>query len=351
MIRCLSNIVELKDYYSLWAGLGGQDVLCVFQTYDWVELAWSTCLSAVDGNRLYVLVWSQENLSDVVVFPFYIDANGTLRLIMDEHSDMCDCIYKRGRNHHIAFKEAWEHIQSDKTIKRILFSKLLPQSELLNYFGSLIHSSCICPINSHSWIEVLPCDDFPASQPQLRSKDKANVRAIKRKADKYRLRVLSKATGDEYPQFDIDTLVSEMKKRGWREPSFMTGCICDFCRGLYEREIAYIIELVASDENPVALNFILKLGSRRLSWIFLYSDCHSSTELYVKYFYSNTSSEPITFDFGTGGYEYKLGTFRPCMRLLFSLTVELEKIGKIKAALKSVVRAMKNFVKVIIGWF
>jgi hypothetical protein len=105
------------------------------------------------------------------------------------------------------------------------------------------------------------------------------------KADKYRLKVSSFKRGDEYPQKDIDRVVGEMMESGRRDTAFMSVEFQSFCRRIYELGMADVVELIGEGARTVALNFILRMGERRLSWIFLYTNPHASTELYVKYFY------------------------------------------------------------------
>ncbi len=347
-ISSINSVEGLKSVAELWQSLhrrilGGR----VFQTFDWCMSAWAYVLVSEKGNELYVLVWKQDGNDDVVIFPFYLDSKGSLRFIMDEHSDYCDCVYLPERNHHLAFKEALEFIRADKRVKQIALHKMDANSEALNYFAGLATQSQIAKENTNSWIEIAPSDDFAASQTQLRSKDKANVRAIKRKAERFNLRTYSMTKGDVYPDAEVNLIVSEMRQKGIRDDDFMPVTMRSFCRSIYEAGLSDILALYDEDGHIVAMNYILKMNSRRLSWIFLYTDSHASTELYVKYFYSNEIDSPIVFDFGSGGYEYKFGTFRPCTRALLGLTIVFDRRLALKLTFKRLLRASKDLVKQI----
>ena len=346
MITRYSSLEELEQLAPLWKEYGKSQGTRVFQTYDWCRLGWEDCLSKDSRNRLYVLKWSQENIADSVIFPFYVDGAGTLRFIMDCDSDVGDCIYAVGFNHHIAFKEALDYILRDQTINTIRLEKLEARSEILDYWGSLsLRRSKVEPVNAYSLIDVSVSEDFAASQPQLRSKDKANIRAIKRKADKYQLQLLSHAEGKEYPAEVIDAIASSMRKKGIRENSFLLGDFADFCRDVYNQGLSDILELIDAGGEPVAVNFILKEGHRRLSWVFLYTHAHASTELYVKYFYEFTKDMGVTFDFGSGCYDYKIGSFRPEMHLLYRMTIPLTRRARLTELVRTIWTDAKSLIK------
>lgn len=349
-ISKIDNNYELKRIESTWQSLCSHIPNCrIFQTFDWCWNAWECVLGPQSGNELYVLVWKQDGKEDMVIFPLYLDSKGCLRFIMDEHSDYCDCLYLPGRNHHLAFKDALEFIKADKRVKQIALHKMDADSEALNYFATLPLNAVAHKANTYSWIEVLHADDFAASQPQLRSKDKANVRAIRRKANKRTLRILHTKHKDPFPESDFLCLVNEMKRVNRRDVEFMPDSLKAFCRKIYENGCAEIVELLDENNTAVALNFVLLMGSRRLSWIFLYSDSHASTELYIKYFYDNPNRSEYIFDFGTGGYDYKLGTFRPCMRALWGVSVPLSKWKRLEDAYRCLVVSAKKVVKVLLN--
>ena len=207
MIRKVETIEALLGLKAQWDALvEHNNEQRIFQTYDWCVVAWNEYLKH-DAKSLYVLVWQQENVDDSVIFPFYLDKSDSLRFIMDEHSDYCDCIYVSGRNHHLAYKEALAYILNDKMVKQISLHKMDGNSEVLNYFTALAPQAVVAKENTYSWIDVASSNDFAASQKQLRSKDKANVRAIRRKADKRILRVLHAKRGDAFPETDFEHLI------------------------------------------------------------------------------------------------------------------------------------------------
>lgn len=345
MIKAVSDIEGFTNLGKIWKSLA-IDCPFIFQTYEWCYSAWRTYLN--DGtNRLYVLVWEQEGRLDKVLFPFYVDAVGTLRFIMDEHSDYCDCVYGPGVNHHLAFKEALELVKTDKSIKRIALTKLRGDSEILNYWGMLDSASHIKCANTISWIDVPQAEDFATSQEQLRSKDKANVRAIRRKAEKRDVAILKK--GGQFPVEVVKSLRDSMIAAGLRAQDFMPDSLVAFCEEIFNCGQSDIVLVKDNAGKVVALNFILLMGDRRLSWVFLYTDSHASTEMYVKYLNDECVKASFVFDFGTGGYDYKLGTFRPKLGLLFGLQLDLTRKECAKRLVREGVRLAKDSIKFCIG--
>lgn len=345
MIKVVSDIEGFENLGKVWISLPN-DCPFIFQTYDWCYSAWRKYLD--DGtNRLYVLVWEQEGRPDKVIFPFYIDATGVLRFIMDDHSDYCDCVYASGANHHLAYKEALEFIKKDKTITKVALSKLSGDSEILNYWGMLDSKSLITRANTISWIDVIQAEDFATSQEQLRSKDKANVRAIRRKAEKRDVVILKK--GDQFPVEVVKSLRDSMIAVGLRAQDFMPDSLVAFCEEIFNCGQSDIVLVKDNAGKVVALNFILLMGDRRLSWVFLYTDSHASTEMYVKYLNDECVKASFVFDFGTGGYDYKLGTFRPKLGLLFGLQLDLTRKECAKRLVREGIRLAKDSIKFCIG--
>lgn len=339
----------LKDFAPLWQSLCSRIPDCrIFQTFDWCWNAWECVLAPEAGNELYVLVWKQDGKDDIVIFPFYLDGTGSLRFIMDEHSDYCDCVYLPGRNHHLAFKDALEFIKADKRVKQIALHKMDADSEALNYFAALVPQASVCKDNTYSWISLAPGDSFLTTQSQLKSADKVRIRGIKRKADRFEMKIYSLAEGVGYPDEIITGLVEKMKSLSLRGGDFMREGMINFCRKLYEDGLSDIVVLYDSDGEAAIANYLLRMDGRLLSWVFLYSDSCAPTDLYVKYLCNKTITKQILFDFGSGGYEFKFRTFRPCTRALLGLNVILDQKLAMRFALRRTLRAAKDVLKLLL---
>lgn len=342
MIEIFDTREKLATLENEWRALEKNPILRIFQTYDWVT---SACESM--GISPYVMKWRQDGRKDTVICPFYLDAKGCLRFILDRHSDVCDCVYGDASTLHWAFKEVAEAIQADKRIKSVWLQKMNGDSAALNYLGVFLRGAFVYRDNAYSWVTSEKCDDFIAGQAQMKSKDKADLKAIRRKGEADTLRVLSAAAGDAFPQETIATLRAGMMAET-RSAEFLPDDLLVFAERIYVANRADILVLERGGE-AVALNFLLKKDRRYLSWIFLYSDPRTSSEMYVKYLTEKAREGGLTFDFGVGVYDYKIGTFRPQTALTYSLRYAKGKANAVRALVGANLRFLKDYIKSLRG--
>lgn len=342
IIDTLEKFDALKDE---WERIEQNPDMRIFQTFLWCRNAWDICVSKEKGARLWILRWHQDGKDDVVIFPFYIDGKGCLRFIMDRHSDVCNAVYDSRRvNRHWVYKEASEAILGNKAIKSVWLHKMVGKSEVLNNLGVSLRAPIIYKDNAFSWVESEQCEDFVAGQDQLKSKDKADLKAINRKAAKWSLETLSSGKGDVFPLEAIVALKTFMLSATSRKDDFLSAELMDFIRNVYERGGSDILVLKDGDEIK-ALNFVLKKNGRLLSWIFLFSDIKTSATLYVKLMSELAPKGPFIFDFGVGVYDYKIGTFRPYTNVTFSLRFGKTAWEHIKCAVGINLRFTKDYIK------
>ena len=344
MIDIIDTLDGFKALKPIWETLEKHPRLRIFQTYLWCRTAWDECLSKEKDNRLWILKWHQDGKDDVVIFPFFIDGKGCLRYIMDTHSDICNTIYFGANNRHLAYKEAAECIVANKDIKCVWLQKMYGDAEALRYLGVFLPAAVVYKDNAFSWVHSDKCDDFIAGQSHMRSKDKADLKAIRRKAGKYRLSILSATNGDEFPIKLIESFRERMLAETRREIAFLPDELISFVNRIYESGCADIVVL-NNEGAPVALNFVLKKANRYLSWIFLYTDPRASTLMYVKLLSEMAKRESFIFDFGVGVYSYKIGTFRPETGVTLSLRCGFTAWEHIKCAIAMNWRFTKDYVK------
>lgn len=343
MIEVVDTLEGFSALEPVWRKLEASSCLRLSQTFDWCFAAWTTHEGMRKGARLWILHWTSGKGEDVI-FPFYIDDSSTLRFIMDSHNDVNDVACMPGHNLHMAFYEAAEAIAANKQIKSVWFMYLQGSGSALNYFGVLLPARVIYRDHAFSWIDLIPGDDFVAGQKHLRSKDKANLKALVRKSADDVVEVFSFAKGDEFPRTVImemrDTMLHDSKRR----MSFFPDTMINFCECIYRKGLCKILVLKKAG-TVVALNFIECMRDREMSWIFLYSDPHASTEMYVKYFTRRQEPHVGIFDFGVGAYRYKLGTFRPCLAVTFSMRYGKTAFRQMMAFGHMLVRAGKDYLK------
>ena len=344
MIEVIETLEKMEALKEEWERLEQNPEVRIFQTYAWCRHAWEWCVSKEEGAKLWLLRWSQAGREDTVIFPFYIDGRGALRFIMDRHSDVCNAVYGERGDHHWCYKEVAEVILNEPKILAIQFQKLNGDSELLNQLGVFLPATLVYKDNAYSWVKSEQCDDFIVGQRQMRSKDKADLKAIRRKAEKYTLQVLSSVKGDDFPSDEVKYLRSEMQKLGLRKTSPFSDNAIEFIRKVYAENHTDIIILREGNEVK-ALNFVLKKQNVYLSWAFLYTDARTSTSMYVKLLTEWAKEQSLVFDFGVGVYSYKIGTFRPEMALTYSLLCGKTPWCHIKCTIAMNLRFVKDYLK------
>lgn len=314
----------------------------VFQTSEWVRAAWTHLLDN-GKNRLWIAKWTEEKSDAFVLFPAYVDAKGCLRFINDTHSDMGGCVVTSNANMHYAFREIAEAIREDKRIKSVWLQKLPSGSEALDSLGVFLKGAVIYRDNAYSWIESVACEDFIVAQAQLKSKDKADLKAIRRKVEKDCALEVLEGGKDAYPEEFVRSLVEHMKNENRSDEFFPKGML-EFTKDVFASGLADIIVLKRTDE-VIALNFLLKKEETFLSWIFLYKDARASSMMYVKYLTERAKQSGYEFNFGVGVYDYKIGSFRPRTKLTFSLRYRKSICGRLLDLALANIRLLKDIIK------
>ena len=344
MVDIIKTEEGLASLRQEWECLEQSNSVRVFQTYVWCEQTWKYIVSKEDGVQLWVLRWSQAGRNDTVIFPFYIDGQKNLRFLMDCNSDTCDAVYGERGDCHWCYKEVADAILNEPMIQTVNLQKLNGDSELLNQLGVFLPATLVYKDNAYSWVKSEQCDDFIVGQRQMRSKDKADLKAIRRKAEKYTLQVLSAAEGDVFPVDEIKYLRTEMQRLGLRKDCPFSDRAIEFIRQVYLAGGTDVVILREGNEVK-ALNFVLKKLNTYLSWVFLYTDSRTSTSMYVKLLTAWAKEHALVFDFGVGVYSYKIGTFRPEMALTYSLLCGKTPWRHMKCALAMNARFAKDYLK------
>ena len=344
MVTVIETTSAFEVLQTEWERFEDNPQMRIFQTYAWCKAAWDCYLSKEHGARLWILRWHQEGKDDVVIFPFYSDGDGCLRFIMDTHSDICDAVYPKGGNRNAVYKEVAEYILSERRIKSIWLQKMCGESEALRYLGVFLSAPVVYKDNAFSWVCSVKCEDYITNQTQMRSKDKADLKAIRRKAEKYEMDIISVEKGDPFPEEKILEFRKAMLANTSREIAFLPDDLVNFSRHIYDSSCADIVTL-SEQGKMVALNFILKKDKSYLSWIFLYTNPRTSTAMYAKLLTRLAQERAFEFNFGVGVYSYKIGTFRPETGLTFSLRCGLTWWRHLTCALAMNYRFAKDYLK------
>ena len=345
MIDIITDVRSFEQLKKEWERIECNPELRIFQTYVWCRTAWDSCVSKENGVRLWILYWHQEGKDDTVIFPFYIDRQRRLRIIMDTHSDICDSVHGPSNiNRHWAYKEAAEIIRCEKSISSVFLQKMDGRSELLNYFSVLLPGCVVSRDNAFSWLVAEQSDSFIAGQKQFRRKDRDRLKAIARKKDGFDFKILSLSNGDTFPEGYVVDLRKTMI--GWRrrDASFLTDHMINFIKEIYISGKCEIPVLV-KDGCVSALAFRLLKGNWISYWIVLYKEQRLTTELYLAYMMQKTQECGCVFDFGVGTYGYKLGVFRPKLGATFSLRYARNLFCHLLCLINANVRLLKDLFK------
>lgn len=342
MIEIIETEEKFKALESIWRKLEQGAKMRVFQTFDWCWNAWKYYHVCEEDVKLWIVHWSQGE--EHVIFPFYIDASKTLRFIMDTHSDTLDVIYQTGKNHHLAFKDCVESILEEKRIKSVLLQKTFGESESLRFFSVLLPGPCVCRDHAFSWVDVGSNLPFLANQNHLRSKDKVRYRGILKKANECELCILSAANGDAFPKDTILRIRNAMIGSSRADTSFLTNDMIDFIAKIYEKGLCEIPSLSVQGLIE-ALDFRLVKDGRSLAWIFITTNPHRATELYIRYAETSKRYDQQVLDFGVGPYGWKLLTFRPEVSPTFSIRLGKTVFRHALCLASANIRMAKDYIK------
>ena len=345
MVDVIDTLEGFDSIRADWERLEQASHLRIFQTYLWCRNAWDCYLSKEKGARLWILRWHRDGCEDYVIFPFYIDCKRCLRFIMDGHSDVCDAVYNSlGNNRYWTYREVCDLIKKTSNISAVRLQKMYSKSEMLDYLGVLLPGAVTTRDNAFSWIWLEKSSSFNKSFAFMKSKDRADIKAILRKAENKTIQVFSARKGDPFPESLVCELILSMRKNKIRHKAFFPKSLLDFVRNIYNCNGLQAVALFDANDC-VAINFMLEKDNRFLSWIFLYTDNRASTELYAKYLSDESRSHSFVFDFGVGVYDYKLGSYRPAMGITFSLRYAKSLWWQLRELLQANIRLLKDILK------
>ncbi len=340
MIQIIESLEEFENLREKWGCI--QPIARAFQTFDWCWHGWKSCQSFTKSH-LWILVWQSDGMQeDTVIFPWYIDARGTLRFIMDDFTDTCDAVYSSNRlNRSLCYKEVADEILKNDKIRSCHFRKLAGDSEVLHYLGVYLLWPFVYRDVAVSYLELPQSDDVVSSFVHMRTKDRSRLRGFLQKANEYNYHVYQKSNGEPFPEEKIRMLRDEMIARGIRKPDFFPESFMVFTRGIYDAGLCEIVTLEDA-QGVAALSFRLKQGFRIHSWILLYREANMTTLLHTRFFAESALRGAYCHDLGVGVYAYKMGNFRPSVEINFTLGYGKEFCGLLQAFLRMSLRIIKD---------
>lgn len=330
-----------------WRRLDESPLVHVNQTYDWLRAGWDEQKARAPGDRLWIVKWTDG--ADVVIFPFCITPGGVLRFVCEAHCDNLGAVDAVRKNRCLCYHELATAIRENKAIRRVCLHKIPLDNALVHYLPILLKGCAVLKDNAYSWLDVPKSENAIASLMHMKSKDRADLKGVWRKSAGKDVRVLSASRGDAFPKETLESLAASMRAGGLRAQSFFPDALIGFAVEMFRRGRLDVAVMTDKAGAPVALNFLLKKAGKYLSWIFLYSDAHASTELYARLICDLARTEAFVFDFGVGVYSYKIGTFRPAVSPTLGVFWGRTYGQYLLAMKEALVRCLKDYVKMRIG--
>lgn len=347
MIEVIDTIEKFDGLQDIWERLENGPEMTIQQTFRWNRLGWDAIKD--DGGSLFILKWSQDGKGDIVILPLYIDKVGTLRFIFDEHTDHCNSIYGNvGECHFWPYREAADAIIMEPRVHSVRLDKMASNSEALNYLSVFLAESRVHKTNAYSWVYTGGEKDFISAQKQMLSRDRKHFRYLIRKTDGLAFRVVSKKLQAEFPYEEIVRIRDYMIANGVRDRNFLNEKQMSFIGAMYDAGFCEI-PMLRDDNGVVALNIHFVWRDTSLAWIYLGKDMQYGTGVYVKYCADWAKENVGKIDLGTGAYEYKLLTFRPFLRAVYTLEFEKTKQARIRSSMGRFVVSLKQLIKEIIA--
>lgn len=343
MIETIETEQDFDALATVWRHLDAHESVHVNQTYDWMRAGWDEQKAREPGVRLWIVKWTDG--ADVVIFPFCITQGGVLRFIFEMHTDNLGAVDAVRANRCLCYHELATAIRENKTIRRVCLHKIPLDNDLVHYLPISLKGSSVLKDNAYSWLDVPQSENVIASFRHMKSKDRADLKNIFRRSSDKDVRVLSASRGDPFPGSVLEGLVASMQAAGRRGEAFFSAALREFSERMFSCGRMDIAIMSDKAGKPLALNFLLKKDRKHLSWIFLYSDPHASTELYVKLLGDLARTEAFVFDFGVGAYDYKIGTFRPEVSPTLGVFWGRTYWQYSLAMKEALVRCLKDFVK------
>lgn len=318
----------------------------IFQRYDWIYHAWTSYHMVMHPeDELKIIVATRDAHEEVAILPFFV-RKGVLRLIGDELSDVCDVIYpKHDGSWHTFWKDVVKYIERLPFVRDVWFEKLEGDGEFLSFLAVYFERepATLERCTTYSYFKTKPSEDLKIIFPQLDSKERSNLRSLNKRFLEYKFKILSKKNGDDYPELGLKKLLARMIDAGIRDAhSGLEACI-EFMRMFYDEGWCELAVFEKDGQFDLASYRLLEGSGYITFWIVFYSDSQMTTAADVKYVLAKIPEGEHIFDYGTGAYSYKLGTFRPNITHLYRFVSRSANFGNF---LREVKKVLREFVKV-----
>ena len=313
----------------------------IFQSFEWNLMLWQNFFSQnATQYKLYIVHGKRQNHEEEAILPAFLDSKGTLRFIGDYYSDVLDIVVPSHKgNWHVFFEDFVRFICARDEIKRVYFGKMPATSEFLPYLGVYYKSNgaTITYGQTLLTLNVASGETFSSVFPHLNSKDRNALKHIMHIRPDLQFKVYSNAAGDAYPSKKIMDLRNWMVSHGLRANDALPDGLID-ALGEYYNSDRCEIAAFENDNGFEMFSFQIFDGTPQyvVSWVTMHKDRQLTTSANLRYIMEKARTSPIVFDFGTGAYPYKLGTFRPNIHALYTFQTKRAAFGDLVQDLRGV---------------
>lgn len=311
IIRDAEECIKFKDNWTDFHNKCKQST--VFQSFDW-NYHWYNL--ELTNNKLFVIVFFQSSFKDIkALFPLYVDQKGTLRFIADIHCDFSDFLFDSDSTSELIsiIKLFSKIIEDTNEVKAIELQNLKQNSLwLADLVNNQDYKRFIYQTNAYSYINIDYSKELFDSFAKLNSKQKNKLKKDYKQNSKF----LSRFYGNEisFPIEKVMNIVNDMVKRGDRNNDYLNEQLINLIKTMYISGILKIHETY-SDNETVAIQFILVQNNEYIFWIDLYKDIPLiniySYLRFIELNFENIEIRKEKLNFGRGLYDYKTVKFQP----------------------------------------
>lgn len=323
IIRSEEGLQELKPEWDTICA--SQEDVRVFQTFEWNYNGWIHYQTKhYEGCQLFVLHATRDGHPDQrLILPFCRFRDGRVEFIAQMISDVVDAVVPVHQdNWNNFYADIIEFLNASQEVESISFIHVTGSSEFVKYLMVYGKRLKMVRMDSYSYLCVRKTDSFSASLVHMTSKERSYVKSLLGKTFDGNYRVLSRAAGDVFPQTELLRLRDWMCKAGLRDIRFFPDEMLEFIGGVYNDGFCEIAVIEQDDGALDAASFRIFQKSHINFWVVFYKEVQLTTLLDCKYMAEKAACGDYVFDFGTGAYKYKLGTFRPLVDTLYRVASE-----------------------------
>lgn len=328
--KIISSETEFRALQPRWAEIVNKCPHAnVFKTFEWNYFGWTMVESVKcpDAKPYIIYVTRDGHEDEKAILPFRLHADGTLRFLCSSMTDVQDAIVaEHNENWHVFFSDIARFLMEQAEIKYYDLTKMEGDSELLAFLSVHLPSWAVVKCDVHSVIRLMANEEISGAFTHITSKDRSYLRKLMQSYPEDHFNIYSLESKKKFPKEKIIELTNRMISCGRRSKNPYALITTDFMGVLYEKGLCEVAAL-ESDETADLLSYRLlppvsSIGLGNIVfWVVKYADTKMTTVADIKYMAHKTKTMSAGFDFGTGGYSYKLGTFRPNVIPLYAIKV------------------------------